>query len=185
MAIILKPPSQIEKADTRGVPGHLVEMFDVGRRVHRVPDEISGRGLRDQIEAIADLGPHWWACILRSNGEGMLVPSHTLVQKLSQDRKEFLRDLCVDLNLRLHQGGHWTTVWGIKEFFALWRDSDGHAHVIWSCNEPWERVKKWGGTDFALEQCSEALDQYGEHLYALALKPDQVSKAPPKPPFLN
>lgn len=170
MVQILKRPANRKRADGTVAPAAQPIPFSIGKQAHWVRDEISGSGLKDDITSVC--GEHWWAVILRSNGEGAIMPSHLFCKPLTEDRMEWLLDVATELNTDLHHGGHWVVAWSVKSMTAFWRDHDGAMQFEFTNTDPWARVRQWG-TDWFIGLCAEAWVEWRMTAKDLDVREDQ------------
>lgn len=151
--------------------GGSAQRFHVGKSLHPVATEVVFAGLREDCKDL--LGPGWYACVLLSDGTGVMRGNSLRTPKPSKDVTDRLVDIGVMLNRELHHGGHWVTAWAEEHIHMLWRDQDGDLQFTIEVDDPWMRVRLWPDTEFT-DRAEVSMAQWKEHMRAAERKPDEV-----------
>jgi hypothetical protein len=137
-----------------------------GTVVHHVDDWTVRASLKNDLRAAC--GPEWYACILMSDGRGLLVPSSPILEAPDREHKKFLMDLALGLNIRAGYMGHWVVAWVTpRKFVAFWRDRDGDRHVEFEDDRVWPQMSQAYGVDTYVEQADQAIRIWADHMSRL------------------
>ena len=153
-----------------------IECFDIGRPMHRVPDEWLLAKLGDEL--VSYCGLDWVACVIKANGEGAFIPAAPLSTRVTNARKHWLRRLVIGLNDRSGHHGVWVAAWCLNNCWqALWFDRDGDLKLTMGDQQPWVRTRN-EPIDAHIEHGDEAIREVMEvERHALGVKPEQQIKA--------
>ena len=153
-----------------------IKHFDIGRRMHGVPDEWLMRTLRDEL--ITYCGLDWVACVIKADGDGAFIPFAPFCTPVTNERKHWLRWLVIGLNDRAGHHGVWVAVWCLNDCWqALWFDRDGDLKCTMGNQQPWARTRNEPIAGH-IENGDEAIRTVFEvEQHALGVKPGQQIKA--------
>ena len=151
--------------------GTTVKRVHCGRSLHRVPTEVVFAGLREDCAEF--LGQGWYACVLLSDGSGVLRGNRERTKEPAQEVRDKMLAVAVMLNREQHNDGHWVIAWADGRLHMLWRDMDGDLQFVFEIDEPWVRVKDWPDTEFSA-RAEAGFRQWQEHMRAAERKPDEL-----------
>ena len=151
--------------------GTTVQRIHCGHALHRVPTEVVFASLRD--DCLTFLGASWYACVLLSDGSGVMRGSRTTTRKPAQDVLDRMMEVAELLNREHHEGGHWVIAWAGARFHLLWRDGDGDLQFTVEVDEPWERVRGMPSTEIS-NRGVIGHAQWLEHMRAAERKPEET-----------
>jgi hypothetical protein len=149
-------------------------VINVGRALHRVPDEIAFAMLRKDLDYICEGAP-WVAAVARANGDIMFVPSRPGLIWPRQDQIEKMVAIAKVANIECGHGGHWVLAFADGHLHALWRDADGDMLFANTFPDTWDRraaIHAVAWTE-VLDACWQSAT---DHVKEMGIKPGHTIK---------
>lgn len=156
-----------------------VGLFDAGRPLHRVDDDILGRaGPYIRLVMLEEAGERNEAVIVRACGKGAWLPASEWQREVPREHREWLRDLCVEANERASYTGFWAFAWKDanqpNEWVGLWFDADGDFQTsLEEVGRPFPRMRAFGIGNY-VANCDLAIRTWAEQVAKLELHERQV-----------
>ena len=168
MEKIYDAPAQHDDQLTAEVHGGLESSVIqiVGEKAARHLHELPEAWLRSRVRGWMELNESpdlaWWIGTYTAEGTWIWASSRQFVDgpvdayQPKPFRQDYAMRVAKHLNANCNFGGAWLAGWfrGGREFYLLWKDSDGDIHIPIECNKPFVTLARWPLSSWERQACT-------------------------------